>query len=108
MRGGRSSILHYGPLIETNYLYAPTPNGHWSLNKSNNPSPLHHNQHPIKFLKVAIWTTNQYYNVILHCCFLHNTFISRWNFLCNIVLDNIEDGGSQTAKQWKQKHKNNA
>jgi len=24
---GRSSILHYGPLIETNYLYAPTPNG---------------------------------------------------------------------------------
>ena len=27
MCGGRSSILHYGPLIETNYLYAPTPNG---------------------------------------------------------------------------------
>ena len=25
MCGGRSSILHYGPLIETNYLYAPTP-----------------------------------------------------------------------------------
>jgi len=23
---GRSSILHYGPLIVTNYLYAPTPN----------------------------------------------------------------------------------
>jgi len=27
MCGGRSSILHYGPIIETNYLYAPTPNG---------------------------------------------------------------------------------
>ena len=27
MCGGRSSILHYGPLIETNFLYAPTPNG---------------------------------------------------------------------------------
>jgi len=27
MCGGRSSILHYGPLIETNYLYAPPPNG---------------------------------------------------------------------------------
>jgi len=27
MCGGHSSILHYGPLIETNYLYAPTPNG---------------------------------------------------------------------------------
>jgi len=27
MCGGRSSILHYEPLIETNYLYAPTPNG---------------------------------------------------------------------------------
>ena len=43
MCGGRSSILHYGPLIETNYLYAPTPNGQRpsaSLNKSNNP--CHH------------------------------------------------------------------
>ena len=40
MCGGRSSILHYGPLIETNYLYVPTPNGQSpsaSLNKSNNP-----------------------------------------------------------------------
>jgi len=40
MCGGRSSILHYGPLIETNYLYAPTPNGQSpsaSLNKSNTP-----------------------------------------------------------------------
>ena len=27
MCGGRSSILHYGPLIEINKLYAPTPNG---------------------------------------------------------------------------------
>ena len=27
MCGGRSSILYYGPLLETNYLYAPTPNG---------------------------------------------------------------------------------
>jgi len=27
MCGGRSSILHYGPLKETNHLYAPTPNG---------------------------------------------------------------------------------
>jgi len=27
MCGGHSSILHYGPQIETNYLYAPTPNG---------------------------------------------------------------------------------
>jgi len=27
MCGGRSSILHYGPLIETNNLYAPTPTG---------------------------------------------------------------------------------
>ena len=27
MCGGRSSILHYGPLIETNNLFAPTPNG---------------------------------------------------------------------------------
>jgi len=40
MCGGRSSILHYGPLIETNNLYAPTPNGQSpsaSLNKSNTP-----------------------------------------------------------------------
>ena len=27
MCGGCSSILHYGPLIETNNLYVPTPNG---------------------------------------------------------------------------------
>jgi len=27
MCGGRSSILHFGQLIETNDLYAPTPNG---------------------------------------------------------------------------------
>ena len=27
MCGGRSSILHYGPLTETNYTHAPTPNG---------------------------------------------------------------------------------
>ena len=26
MCGGRSSILHYGPQIETNYLYAPMRN----------------------------------------------------------------------------------
>jgi len=40
MCGGRSSILHYGPLIETNNLYAPTPNGQSLialLNKSNTP-----------------------------------------------------------------------
>jgi len=43
MCGGRSSILHYGPLIETNYLYAPT------LNKSNNTHlrPLYINNHSI-------------------------------------------------------------
>jgi len=38
MCGERSSILHYGPLIETNYLYAPTPSGQSpsaTLNKSN-------------------------------------------------------------------------
>ena len=38
MCGGRSSILHYEPLIETNYPYAPTPNRQSpsaSLNKSN-------------------------------------------------------------------------
>jgi len=27
MCGGRSSILQYGALMETNNLYAPTPNG---------------------------------------------------------------------------------
>jgi len=27
MCGGRSNILHYRPLIETNCLYAQTPNG---------------------------------------------------------------------------------
>jgi len=27
MCGGRCSILHYGPLIKTNNMYAPTPNG---------------------------------------------------------------------------------
>ena len=27
MCSGRSSILYYGLLIETNHLYAPTPNG---------------------------------------------------------------------------------
>ena len=27
MCGGRSGILHYGPLIEINSLYAPPPNG---------------------------------------------------------------------------------
>jgi len=40
MCGVRSSILHYVPLIETNNLYAPTPNGHSpsaSLNKNNTP-----------------------------------------------------------------------
>jgi len=40
MCGGRSSILHYGPLMDTNYLYAPTPNGQSpsaSLNKGNKP-----------------------------------------------------------------------
>ena len=40
MCSGRSSILHYGPLIETNFLYGPTPNGQSpsaSLNKSNTP-----------------------------------------------------------------------
>jgi len=40
MCGERSSILHYGPLIETNYLYAPTLNGQSpsaSLNKSKPP-----------------------------------------------------------------------
>jgi len=43
MCGGRSSILHYGPRIETNNLYAPTPNGQSpsaSLNKSNTPPPI--------------------------------------------------------------------
>jgi len=40
MCGGRSSILHYGPLIETNYLYAPTPNGQ-SLSASLNNSNAH-------------------------------------------------------------------
>jgi len=34
MCGWRSSILHYGPLIETNYLYAPTQSPSASLNKS--------------------------------------------------------------------------
>jgi len=41
MCGGRSSILHYGSLIENNYVYAPTPNGQSpsaSLNKSNIPA----------------------------------------------------------------------
>jgi len=50
MCGGRSSILHYGPLIVTNYLYAPTPNGQslsaW-LNKSNNPPPPHTHTHTV-------------------------------------------------------------
>ena len=27
MCGGRTSILHYGSLIEANNMYAPTPNG---------------------------------------------------------------------------------
>jgi len=27
MCGGRSSILDYGPLIETNNMYTPMPNG---------------------------------------------------------------------------------
>ena len=39
----RSSILHYGPLLETYYLYAPTPNGQSpsaSLNKSNTLPPV--------------------------------------------------------------------
>ena len=40
MCGGRSSILHYGPLIETNNLYILMPNGQSPsalLNKSNTP-----------------------------------------------------------------------
>jgi len=40
MCGGRSSILHYGQIIKTNYLYAPTPNEQSPialLNKSNTP-----------------------------------------------------------------------
>ena len=50
MCGGRSSILYYGPLIETNYLYAPTPNGQSpsaSLNKSIPPDVLN---------VIALWT----------------------------------------------------
>jgi len=53
MCGGRSSILHYGPPIENNYLYAPTPNEQSpsaSLNKSNTPplplTLLHGNEQP--------------------------------------------------------------
>jgi len=34
---GRSSILHYGPLIKTNNLYSPTPNGQ---NAKNNEALL--------------------------------------------------------------------
>ena len=40
MYGGRSCILHYGPLIVTNNLYSPTPNVQSpsaSLNKINPP-----------------------------------------------------------------------
>jgi len=36
MYGGRSSTLHYGSLIETNNLYAPTPNGQKSEYVVNN------------------------------------------------------------------------
>jgi len=46
MCGGHSSILHYGPLIETNYLYAPTPSGQSpsaTLNKSNIPHLIYLN-----------------------------------------------------------------
>jgi len=46
MCGGRFSILHSGPLIVTNYLYAPTPNGQSSnalLMKSNTPPPAGRN-----------------------------------------------------------------
>jgi len=41
MCGGRSNILHYVALIETNNMFATTPNGQSpsaSLNKSNTPS----------------------------------------------------------------------
>jgi len=44
MYGGRSSILHYGPLIDTNYLYAPTPNGQMPecvAKQKQYPPPLH-------------------------------------------------------------------
>jgi len=40
MCGGSSSILYYGPLIETNFMYAPTPNGQ-SPSASLNNTPLH-------------------------------------------------------------------
>jgi len=45
-----SSILHYGLLIEKNYLYAPTPNGQSqsaSLIKSNTPSEITFYQYQI-------------------------------------------------------------
>jgi len=41
MCGGRPNILHYGPLKQINFMYAPTPNGQSpsaSLNKSNTPT----------------------------------------------------------------------
>jgi len=36
MRGGRSSILHYGSLTITNNLYAPMPNGNVKVRRKIN------------------------------------------------------------------------
>jgi len=40
MCGGRSSILHYGSLIEINKLYAPTPNGQSVAKQKQYPPPV--------------------------------------------------------------------
>jgi len=61
MCGGRSSILQYGPLIETNTLYAPTPNGNVRVRrKINAPRPrysycgLSYLNHRVLYIKTQL------------------------------------------------------
>ena len=85
MCGGRSSILHYGPLIETNYLYAPTPNGQSpsaSLNKSNTPPPLRvkksntHNINTGRTYNLHLVDLKQKTETVLPNCFKFNVDFS--------------------------------
>ena len=76
MCGGGSSILHFGPLVVTNNLYTPTPNGQSpsaSLNKSNTLTPSNltflletdFSCHKIKVICILQYLNNIYYRVIM-------------------------------------------
>ena len=111
--GGRSSILHYGPV--TYNLYAPTPNGQSpsvSLNKSNIPSfALHQTKH---FFTTGPRIFNDWIKITGLCCFdvedMHYSVIKmpsenrslKWYILrfliIYIILQNVQPGLLKSAK----------